>query len=507
MNRNVLLLLRGVVGMAGLMVLLSAAGVAADLLWAGRGLPRLSAFDLNEARHLTNVFSRACNQLMMVLFTTVAIAVPLTANMYSLKFLEFFIKDRVNAAALILVVFSNLNNTLLSYALKEGFIPVIGLHAQLVIVASSFALLFPYLYYVFRFLHPNTLLDRLEAEIESHIGAARHGVKLPWHRSAVCEGIEHVANIGIRSVDRSDRNTAIESVLVLERVMRSYWRTKAALPAAWFEAEGQLFLSFSSKAMEEINASRSFVEMKLLSQLGQVMSAGIVRMHDLTASVVKTLRKLGLEEPARRDPALREMVMEYFNTFVRLAINHKDTRSVFTLFDQYRTFAESLNAEHPRLVLEIANYFGYYAQVARGAGLTFIVESVAHDLGTLVRHTWETGAPNAPELLRKFLEYDAGVSSLPGVKKAQAILASYFLLCGRPDLAGEVRKSFDGLEPALVNAIREDLLRITREKYWEVNERRLNMDYVPAPQRRLLAEFLESVAPTAAGPGGSRTPR
>ena len=33
-----------------------------------------------------------------------AIAVPLTANMYSLKFLEFFLKDRVNAAVLIFVV-------------------------------------------------------------------------------------------------------------------------------------------------------------------------------------------------------------------------------------------------------------------------------------------------------------------------------------------------------------------------------------------------------------------
>ena len=36
------------------------------------------------------------------MFTTVSIAVPLTANMYSLKFLEFFLKDRVNSGMLLL---------------------------------------------------------------------------------------------------------------------------------------------------------------------------------------------------------------------------------------------------------------------------------------------------------------------------------------------------------------------------------------------------------------------
>ncbi len=37
-----------------------------------------------------------------------------------------------------------------------------------------------------------------------------------------------------------------------------------------------------------------------------LMGAGIVKLHDLAGSAAGTLRKRGLEQPARRDAAVRE---------------------------------------------------------------------------------------------------------------------------------------------------------------------------------------------------------
>ncbi len=495
MKSNVLLLVRGVVVMAALMLLVMGAELVLDVSAGRYAVPRLAAFNAAEARHLNNALNRNFNQLVAVAFTTVAIAVPLTANMYSLKFLEFFIKDPVNAAVLTLVVFADLNNTWVGYSIKDDFTPVFGLHLSLGLAVAGFALLFPYLYYVFRFLHPNTLLERLEEEIYADLrAAARRPARAADYRRQVAEGIEHVANIAIRSIDRMDRNTAIESVLTLERMARAYWSHKPGLPAVWFHAEQSFFLGFSSQAVEDFTATRSWVEMKLFSQLRQVLSAAIPRVHDVVSSSAKTLRKLGLEPTARSQTALRAMVVEYFNTYIRLAITRRDVRSVFILFDQYRTYAEALNADDPGLVLEIAYYFQYYAQTARENGLNFIVEVVAHDLGALVRHVWQTGTPNRAGLLERLLRYDAVARPpLPGVKKAQAILASYFLLTGQAEPAALVRQSFVGLDPAFVGAIREDLLHVTREKYWEVNERRMNIDYVPDAQREKLGEFFEGL--------------
>jgi hypothetical protein len=495
MRNDVLAVVRGVLLLAAAMLLLSLALLATDLSRAGYPLADLRLLGVAEARHLTSVFSRASNQLMAIVFTAIAIAVPLTANMYSLKFLEFFLKDRVNAAVLVFVVFTNVNTTLLSYALKDDFVPTTAINLQLDLMVLGGALLFPYVYYVFRFLHPQTLLDRLEREIASHVAAARRPSQASARRAPLGEALEHVASVGIRSIDRLDRSTAIEAVLAMERVMRAYWRRKAELPGAWFEAEGRTFLSFSSAALDEVRNSRGWVEMKLLSQLRQMMSGAIGRMHDVTSAGARALRRLGLEEAPRKDSWLRELVMEYFNTLIRAALNARDVRTVFVLFDQYRLLAEALEAEHPDQVLEIAYYFEYYAQVARDMGLPFVVEAVAHDLGALVRHAWEKGGVNREPLLRRFLGFAAGGAALAGVTKAQALLASYFLLAGHDAAAAEVEASFRGLDPAFARRVKAELLDVRREKYWEVNERRLNMDYVPEPQRERLREFLERVAP------------
>ncbi len=495
MKRNIPQLVLGVLGLAAGMTLLSGLGLAVDLLQGGYPVARLFGLTVADARQLNVVLARNYSQLLAVTFTTVAIAVPLTANMYSLKFLEFFIKDPVNATVLTLMVFGGLNNALLTYAIKDNFVPQFQMHVSLILVILCSALLFPYLYYVFRFLHPHTLLDRLQDEIEGGLRAAqRHPQQATRYHHAVADGIEHIVNIAIRSVDRADRNTAIESIHTLEKVAYSYWEIKPHLPAGWFTAEPNLFLGFSTEAVAEFGASRTWVEMKLFSQMRQVLSAAIPRMHDVVNTLGRVMRRLGFTAAVRGDSALRELIVDYFNTFIRRAIVVKDARSVFSLFEQYRTYAEAQIEPHPELAQEIAYYFQYYGQAARDSGQDFVAEVVAHDLATLVQKGWEKRAPNCQKLLERFMHYDTHLAKpLPGVKKAQAQLASYFLLAGDTEAAAVIRAAFAELDPEFVRGLADDLLHVRHQKYWEVNERRVNMDYVPEPQRVKLAEFFGSL--------------
>jgi len=255
---------------------------------------------------------------------------------------------------------------------------------------------------------------------------------------------------------------------------------------------------------DELGASRIWVEMKLLTKLRSIMSVAIPRTHDLASSLAKTLRRFGLEPPATSDPALREAVMEFFNTFVRMALVARDPRTVFIVFDQYRLFAVAMNPGYPSLVLEIAFYFTYYGKLARGMGLEFVAEVAAHDLGKLVRQAWEAEAPNRQKLLERFLLFDADARvPLAGVKKAHAILASYFALVGLPEPARLVRESLAGMPRELLATLRDDLLHVHREKYWEVNERRMNLDYVPEEQRETLRLILDTLDGTP-GPAKPR---
>jgi len=506
MKRDIFRLVYSVLGLAAGMALLSAAGLALDLLRGAYPLAHLAELSPTEARQLITVLKTNYGQLLAVTFTTVAIAVPLTANMYSLKFLEFFIKDPVNAAVLILMVFGEVDIAVVTFGIKDNFVPVIHLQILLALLIVCSALLFPYLYYVFRFLHPHTLLDRLEDEIEGALSAAQRQPKRATHFGhPVAEGIEHIVNIAVRSVDRVDRTTAIECVHTLEKVAAHYWTVKASLPPDWFTADANNFLGFSSQYVTELSANHAWVEMKIFSQMRQLQSAALPRMHDVVYTLARALRRLGLTEAATQDAALREMIMEYFNTFVRRAITVKDTRSVFSVFDQYRTYAEAQTVAFPELTQEIAYYFQYYGQLARDYGLTFIVEVIAHDLGALVQHAWEARAPCRQKLLERFMLYDT-VASVPlaGVKKGQAKLASYFLLAGEPEAAEVIGRTFAALSPAFIHAIADDMLHVRRERYWEVNERRVNLDYVPDRQRERLREFFEGLGyvPDAHPAGG-----
>ncbi len=505
MNRNAFNFARGTVIVAMGMLVIVAAGLYVDVAGWHYPVGRLTVFDYNEARFVVDTTNRGLNQLLALVFTVVAIAVPLTANLYSLKFLEFFITDRINLAVLALVVLSDLASFWVIYALKEAAAPLFQIHLAYGLLIVCLCVLFPYLLYVFHFLHPNTLLYRLEREIEAALrGAVRQPERAAAHGQLVSEGLAHIANIAVRSIERTDRDTAIESILALERVGLAYWMVKGDLPPAWFKAELNWFRGFSSKAVDEFSASRTWGEMKLLWQLRGILSAAVPRTHDVADTAAKALRHLGLAAPAREDAALRELVIEYFNTFLRLALNRRDERTAYTLYDHYRLLAETLNAEHPELVLEIAYYFEYYGQVARESHLPFLVEIGAHDLGGLVQHAWETQAPNQQKLLERFLQYDLKEKSpLPGVIKAQAILASYFMLAGQTEPLALIREHLVGCEAAFLAEIEDDLLHIKREKYWEISERRMHIDYVPDAQRAKLREFFEQMRAIPAPEGAA----
>lgn len=111
MRRNDLLFVRGVVFLATVLILVFAVQLMFSLLGEGFHVTSVTGLTADEARHMNNVFNRNLNQLLGTLFTAVAIGVSLTANMYSFKFLEFFIRDRVNTSVLLLVLVSNASNT------------------------------------------------------------------------------------------------------------------------------------------------------------------------------------------------------------------------------------------------------------------------------------------------------------------------------------------------------------------------------------------------------------
>ena len=95
----------------------------AELLFTGVSLPRLTSLTPIEARNLVNMLNGKLNQAMSILFIVTGMAVPLTANLYSLKFLEFFIRNSVNVTVLLFVIFANISGLWTNYSLTSTVVP------------------------------------------------------------------------------------------------------------------------------------------------------------------------------------------------------------------------------------------------------------------------------------------------------------------------------------------------------------------------------------------------
>ncbi len=458
----------------------------------GYSLDKIKNIDYKTASDFARYIGGDYSRLLGIAFTTISIAVPLTANMYSVKFIEIFIKDKFNAAVLFLFAFSELHNAWLVFNVRPDYIPYDHLYLSLSLLVLDFSILIPYLFYLAKFLHPSTLLSRLEANVISDLNKAANGKSINiWMLEAE---LEHIANIAIRSIDRMDRDTALESVVVFKNIMKHYWKVKPELRPEWFEIERNMFLGFSKSAIADLIKTRTWFEMKVYSKLRDIMSSSVPKVHDIVSKISNTTKDLGLEETSLKDANCRELIIEYFNTYLRLAINRRDPRSVFTIMYQYENYAEGINEAAPQAALEIAYYFEYYAQVASDSNMTFIVETIAHDLADLVKFAFDQNASNKEKLLDRFIAFDQDISSkapILGVKKAQAILLGFFLIKNRIYEAERLSKVFEKLDKNTILKIQDDLMHIKKEKYWEVIDRRINIDYVDDKQKEVINNFLK----------------
>ena len=124
-----------------------------------------------------------------------------------------------------------------------------------------------------------------------------------------------------------------------------------------------------------------------------------------------------------------------------------------------------------------------------------MTETAAYDLCALCEAASAAAAACHDQLLSTFLEIDkepetqAEERALRGVRKAQAKLASYYLLCGDPGRARRIHDDMANESPDRLRSIRDEMLSITSKEFWEVVDRGTNFDYLPDDRKAKLSEF------------------
>jgi hypothetical protein len=446
--------------------------------------------------------------VLAIAITVVAIIVELASNRYTHRITELFVREPINFLVMGFFVITALQglwvNLIIDSHPEGGFVPYVSIGVSMAMLTLCLLILLPYFAFVFSFLNPISIVQRIRdktlASIEHHAVDAR----VRSAQQEAVRGIEQLADVSLNAMEHKDKGVSMAGVDAMCSLLIEYQKLRGKLPEAWFGIDGSLahnpdFVSMAPEVLEDLRKRRVWLEWKVLRGYQSLYNEALNRMRDINYVVAINTRLMAEAAWDHGNAQLLDMVIKFFNTYLRSAINAHDIRTAYNVLNQYRLVAEGAlkrDTSGARTV-EIARYFKYYGLLSFNAKLPFILETVAYDMCSLIEFAFDAKSPATMPLLRIFLQVDKESEnetqehSLRGVRKAQLKLASYFLLRGDEALAREVFRDMQEERPERLASIRDELLNVQSREFWEVSDRGVNFDYLSPERKQQLLRFFD----------------
>ncbi len=465
---------------------------------------------LGSVQFVLNTNAAALTSAMATIVALVLLSVQLTAQRYSFNVIGIFVDNRINAALIVFFILTIVFNLWIGLILREDYIPAGAVILAMAMMTVCFALLPRYITYLFDVLRPDNILNHLQGQFLTAVNLRRRGPGLPQRRAAAAGRISQMGDIARTAVNLSDSAVARHSVWVLYWSIDQYLGDKQAMPAEWFSVEEHHFRGRHELIVREIAETQTWLERRMLDEMQEVFYATLNKMHDVNNTVALVVRLLGEAAVERNDLGLLRMVIKFFNTFLRAAINQGDTRAGYHVLYQYRLLADSAIDRLPGMGLEIAERLSYYGDAASGGPMLWMAAAAAYDLRILAEscHDRGVGTEITVAIVDKLVETvkrsEAKRSpALVQLYKTVAALGSFFMIRGDQPFVNRLRQELAHVPDATLDQIRRELAAIEDPVFWELTDRVVNFDYLEQDVRAALPAFLDGADASTIGPAAS----
>ena len=463
-------------------------------------------FDVDTLQNALGNMAQVVAAILGIVITVVSIVVQLAATRYTSRIADLFFRDRTNLGVLGFFVVACINAVWCSIAVAHSFLPKVSIVFTMVLVTASLLIMVPYFAYVFDFLDPDRVVGRIQQQaVASALDRGRLAGTLDQRQQRALVGVEQLSDIAINAASQKDKAIASGAVDAIKDLAVAYLADKKAVHAEWFTVGERIranpdFVSLAAESIEDLAKKHIWLEYKVLRQYQSIYNEALGEMPDVNHLIAINTRYVGEAALAAKDEEALLLAVKFFNTYLRATLNAAHVRTAYNVLNQYRQLAErALQLGHTELVGDISFFFKYYAQIAHSMDLGFITETAAYDLATLCERAYAPRAPSHDAILKVLLEVDKEAESqtqehtLRGVRKAQAKLASFYLVAGKDgDGVRYARQIFDDMKderPERLRSICDELLAIESKDFWEVIDRGTNFDYVDDARKAQLKVF------------------
>lgn len=442
--------------------------------------------------------------ILGVSITVVAIIVELASNRYTARITDLFMSSGINIAILGFFVVTGMLCLWVTVTTGSSqMVPHVGSTVTIIFVAICLLLLLPYFAFVFNFLNPHNIIDRMAGSVFSAIEKGGIDQNQPERmKKNTVRGIEQLADLASGAIESKDKVVCMHAVDAMGRLTCDYLDTKAKMDESWFGLtvpmrENPDFVSMQQDVLTQIEREHYWLEMKILRQFQMLYGESLNRMRDINYLLAINTRKIAERALQTDDDAIVGLCVKYFNTYMRATINAKDVRTAYNILNQYRLLGQTILENHKsQVAIDIAKRFKYYGQLGFSMGLPFILETAAYDLCDLNEMAYKLDTPVKQQLLDIFLDVDKEAeenhsleASLRGVRKAQIKLATFYLVEGADELAQCIYNDMKDEIPSRLKSIRAELKNIKTKEFWEINDRGVNFDYLENDRRVALETF------------------
>ena len=466
----------------------------------------LDLFFLTNADEVSNALGGVSEVLIAILglvITVVAIVVQLASQRYTPKLVDLFIADRVNIAYFVLMVVASMFSLLLVYSTPSNFLPFWGGLFLLMMTILILSLMVPYFNYVFLFLTPENIINIIRNNANAAMfKVAKRGRLIddvPRYQGEVANAMEQISDIALSAVSQMDRNVALMSIRSLKDVMVDHLILKKRMPKRWFYTQRDYFPALSTDFIKEIFISHTWVEVKGFMDMELIFKTAIKDMPDAVSAVANNTKIIGLYAIRLRDDQVLSDVVQFFNTFLRQAVNNRNPKAIYNLFYQYRLLAEHVLKDDPKMGEKIFFYFKYYGQIAQNYNIPLILVTACFDLSYLLEKAYLMKAPNIDTLVGMFLEVDDSPATqgnefeLRSVRKAQLMFACFLHSQGDTEMLRRILEDVSEEPRDRLEAIHAEMMAVTERKFWEVTDRGVDFFFMEDSQKEHLGKVYEKM--------------
>ncbi len=487
----------------GLLLVIGFQSLGAGWIWLS---PSASVRDQDALQGFVGTLAEVLAGVLGFTVSVVAIVVQLSADRFTPKVTELFLRERTNFIIVSFLILANLISVWTTLVFSYIAEPLALVVLNLVLGTLAFVLLIPYFIFVFNFLTPTSIIDKIEQQIRQSViqafSSAHVQAQIQSAHDQCLSALDEIKGIATSAIRQRESPIMLDALDSLKAFALFYATYKHKLPPYWFLLTQPIirdpdFVSVDTMKLRQIETQQIWLELKIFRQYQAIFTDSLNEFREACYVIAINTREITERGLSMNKPDLVDLGIKFFNTYLRAVLNTRDVRTGYNILKQYRMVAEhALEYYKDAVTLEIAQYFRYYSLIAYKAGLFFLSETFAFDLGLLAQTCCKRQSDISGEVLQILLKIDQDPESeqqentLRGIRKSQVKLAAYYLKNGFERLAYLIYKDMQDEPQTRLNIIRDEL-HLTRSDFWEFTDRGENFYYVEPDLEPYIGIFFE----------------